>query len=187
MSAILDLPEMRERVYPVPVETYELLGGMGVLDKRVELIRGVIIKKMSKSDLHCKISRLIYRFLLAWERAGFVVLHEEPLRLADSEPEPDVMIVGGAQSASDTIRPATAVLVVEVAVSSAAADRELANLYAEAAVAEYWIVLATEKQIEVYRQPLDGTYRQRRTYAVGDTLICESVPDLTAPLAEWFA
>ena len=187
MSAILDLPEMRDRVFRLPVETYEMLGEMGALDKRVELIRGVIIKKMSKSDLHCKISRLIYRFLLAWERAGFVVLHEEPLRLADSEPEPDVMIVSGPQGAGDNIHPTTAELVVEVAVSSAAADREMASLYAEAGVKEYWIVLANEKQVEVYRQPSGGTYQQKQTYSAAEALACESVPGLQAPLADWFA
>ena len=39
-----------------------------------------------------------------------------------------------------TPTPATARLVVEVSVSSLLVDREMATVYAEADVAEYWIV-----------------------------------------------
>ena len=57
----------------------------------------------------------------------------------------------------------------------------------KAGVGEYWIVLAEEQQVEVYRQPENGTYRQQRLYAAGETLACGSVPGLAVPLAEWFA
>ena len=83
--------------------------------------------------------------------------------------------------------PPPAELIVEVAVSSVALDRENASLYAEAGVQEYWIVLGEEQQIEVYRQPENGTYQQKRLYSVGETLVCTSVPGLEATLAEWFA
>ena len=73
-----------------------------------------------------------------------------------------------------------------MAVSSVAPDRRNASLYAEANVAEYWIALANEKQIEVYRRPEDGRYQETRTYSVGETLVCESAPDLRVALAEWF-
>ena len=76
---------------------------------------------------------------------------------------------------------------IEVAVTSAALDRENASLYAEAGVAEYWIVLGTEKQIEVYRQPEGGAYRQKQLYGIEETLVCESIPGLRAPLSDWFA
>jgi Uma2 family endonuclease len=97
------------------------------------------------------------------------------------------MIVRGEESDFDRKHPTTAELVIEIAVSSAALDRENASLYAEASVAEYWIVLAEEQQIEVYRQPAEGLYRQKRLYSLGETLPCESVPALQVPLAEWFA
>jgi len=76
---------------------------------------------------------------------------------------------------------------VEVSVTSAALDRENASLYAEAGVAEYWIVLGAERQVEVYRQPENGVYRQQRLYAAGETLPCESVPGLSVTLDDWFA
>ena len=187
ISAILDLAEVRARVLPLSVETYEALTGKGILGKQVELIRGVLVEKVPKSPLHRKLTRRIFLFFLALQRAGLVAFTEAPLRLADSEPEPDAMIVRGQESDYDTKHPTTAELIVEVAVSSAALDRENASLYAEAGVPEYWIVLGGEQQIEVYRRPENGVYQQKRLYSVGETLTCESVPGLEATLMEWFA
>lgn len=187
MSAILEIPEVRARLSLLSVEAYEALARMGALDKQVELIRGMILKKMPKSPLHRKLTRQIFLFLLAWQRSGWAVFTEAPLCLRDSEPEPDVMIVRGAVSDYDAVHPTSAEIVVEVAVSSAALDRENASLYAEANVPEYWIVLGTERLIEVYRQPENGFYRQKRLYSVGETVECESVPGLRVALADWFA
>jgi Uma2 family endonuclease len=160
---------------------------MGALPKQTELIRGLILRKPPKSPLQGKLIKRIYLSLLPLQRHGLVAFTGSPLRLADSEPEPDVMIVRGKESDFDRKHPTTAELVIEVAVSSAALDRENASLYAEAGVAEYWIVLGEEQQIEVYREPLDGVYRQKHLYSLGETLTCECVPALHVPLAEWFA
>lgn len=187
MPAILELAEVRSRVSPLSVDAYDALAEMGALDRQAELIRGVIVKKMPKSPLHCKLIKRIFLYLLGFQRSGLIVFTERPLRLADSEPEPDAMIVRGEESDYDAKHPTTAELVVEVAVSSAALDRENASLYAEAGVPEYWIVLGAEKQIEVYRQPEAGVYRQKRLYGIDETLACESVAGLRAPLADWFA
>ena len=187
MSAILDLPEVRARVFHLSVATYEALTETGALGKRAELIRGVIVEKTPKSPLHCKLIKRIFLYLLAFQGGGLVVFSERPLRLADSVPEPDVMIVRGEEADFDAKHPTTAELVVEVAVSSAALDRENASLYAEAGVPEYWIVLGEAQQIEVYRQPENGVYQQKHLYSVGETLLCGSVPGLEPALANWFA
>ena len=188
LAAILDLPEVRAHLSPLSVEACEALVEKGFLDRRTELIRGIIVKKMSKSPLHSDLTKRIFLYLMGFQRNGHVVFSERPLRLADSMPEPDAMIVRGEDIDFRTKHPTTAVLVVEVAVSSVALDRENASLYAEANVPEYWIVLGTERQIEVYRQPENGTYRQRIVYSVGETLECASRAGLAGDvLAEWFA
>ena len=187
-SALLERPEFRALLLPISVPLYETLTDLGVLPKRAELIRGFIVKKVPKSPLHRKLTKQISLQFLAQQGNGLVAFTEAPLRLGDSVPEPDAMIVRGEESDFDTRHPATAELVVEVAVSSVASDRLNATLYAEAGVPEYWIVLAEEKAVEVYRQPQDGVYRQKRLYAVNETLACESVPGgLQTSLADWFS
>ena len=187
MPAILELPEVRARIVRFSVKDYDFLTESGAFEKQTELIRGVVIDKMSKSPLHSKLSERIFFLLLALGRAGLVIFTERPLRLADSVPEPDVMVVQGERSDFDDHHPTQAILVVEVAVSSAALDRENASLYAEASIPEYWIILALEKRVELYRQPQGGTYQENRFYSLGETLNCESVPGLQVSLAELFA
>src|SRR6266571_3439325 len=98
MSAILELPEVRRRVSPISVEDYRRLGEFNAHGRRTELIRGIVIEKMSKSPLHSSIAKLLYDKLTSMAPPNFVVRREDPLTLADSEPEPDISIVRGAPS-----------------------------------------------------------------------------------------
>ena len=86
-----------------------------------------------------------------------------PLKLKDSVPEPDLAVVAGQVADYRHAHPTTALLVIEVAVSSLGLDREKAAIYAEAGVTEYWLVVAGQEKIEVYTEPRDGTYQQQRS------------------------
>lgn len=169
MAAILDLPEIRDRIFRWTVAEYEKLGDDPAF-RRTELIRGMIVNKMSKSPLHSTIATRFYTFLLPVLRPEFVARKEEPMRFVDSMPEPDVSVMHGTLADFTSRHPATAELVVEVAVSSVAPDRENASLYAEAGVREYWIVLGEKEQVEVYRRPVEGVYLDRRTYARNEVI-----------------
>jgi Uma2 family endonuclease len=160
-GSILEIPEVRKRVSPLSVAEYHRLGEFNEKGKRTELIRGLVIEKMSKSPLHSTIVALLYQLLLARVPTGFVVRQEQPLTFQDSEPEPDLAIVPG--TARDYIKshPSAAELVIEVCVSNPALDRENASLYAEANVKEYWIVLGAARQVEVHRQPKSGIYQDQ--------------------------
>ena len=184
-TAILEIPEVRQRVHRWSVEKYERYVEQGGFAKNHELIRGFVIKKMPKSPLHLSISKRLYDFFLIRIPASFSVRQEGPLRLTDSEPEPDVAIVRGESDDFFQQHPTTAVLVIEVAVTSAALDRENASLYAEACVGEYWIVLPRERQIEVYRRPEAGVYRDMQTIREG-LLECAGVPGVSVVLGELF-
>src|SRR6266487_2209130 len=187
MPAILEIPEVRQRVSPLTVQEYHQLGEFNEHGRRTELIRGIVIEKMSKSPLQAALAKRLYDLIAAKLRAGLVVRREDPLTLADSEPEPDVAVVRGAESAFFKAHPRTAELVIEVAVSSAALDRENASLYAEAGVKEYWIVLGPERQVKVYRRPKKGEYQDKQTFGIGETIQCASVPEVRMRLATLFA
>jgi Uma2 family endonuclease len=186
MSTILELPEVRQRVSPLTVEEYHRLGEFNEHGRRTELIRGIIIEKMSKSPLHRTVASLLYKVILARLPAGYSVWKEEPLSLADSEPEPDISVTRGSESDFTSAHPTTAELVVEVAVSSPALDRENASLYAEAGVKEYWIVLGTERRVEVYRRLEQGSFQEIVVFEFKDTLECSSVPALRLAVSELF-
>ena len=170
MGALLDLPEMRARVHRWTVADYLAAAEDHPAFARSELIRGIIVEKMPKTSLHEYLTKKAYDFFLRAAHAGLVVRQEASLRLADSVPEPDVAVVAGSEEEFRERKPATALLVVEVAVTSLTLDREKASLYAEAGVKEYWIVLGETEQVEVYRQPVEGVYRTTRVYGRGESI-----------------
>ncbi|MEK7678250.1 MAG: Uma2 family endonuclease [Verrucomicrobiota bacterium] len=186
MSAILEIPEVRQRVSRLSLEEYHRLDEFNENGRRTELIRGIVIEKMSKSPLHSSIVKRLYDRMFPTLPEGWVVRREDPLTLADSEPEPDLAIVRGCEAEFFAAHPTTAELVVEVAVSSPALDRENASLYAEAGVPEYWIILGQERQVEVYRRPENGRYREMRVFGPDDLIQCVNVPGLEIRLAELF-
>lgn len=186
MRAILDLPEMRERVRRWTVTEYEKLGDDPAF-RRTELIRGLIVNKMSKSPLHSTLTTELYILLLRWLKPGYAARKEEPLRFVDSMPEPDISVMRGTLHDFGERHPATAELVVEVAVSSVAPDRENASLYAEAGVVEYWIVLGATERVEVYRRPVEGVYREQRTYVRGEVIEGVGVTTQGVPVDALFA
>jgi Uma2 family endonuclease len=187
MAAILEIPEVRRRVSPLSLEEYHRLGEFNARGRRTELIRGIVIEKMSKSPLHFSIVKRLYDLIARTLPSGFLVRQEGPLTLADSEPEPDISVVRGAEAEFRAAHPSTAELVVEVAVSSPALDRANASLYAEAGVKEYRIVLATERTLEVYRRPEAGTYQETASFGLNDIVRCGSVPEVRCCLRELLA
>jgi len=187
MIPILDFPDVRRRVSRLSVEEYHRLDEFNENGKRTELIRGLVIEKMSNSPLRATIAGRLFKLVLPVLPTGFTARLEQPLTLADSEPEPDVSVMRGRDSDFKAAHPTTASLVAEVAVSSAELDRELASLYAEAGIEEYWIVLAQENVIEVYRRPVGGVYQEKTIIRVGATLTSVSVPGVVVSLDELFA
>jgi Uma2 family endonuclease len=187
MSAILEIPEVRRRVSRLSVEEYHRLDEFNDNGRRTELIRGILIEKMSKSPLHASIAKRLYDTIMRLLPGGFVVRREDPITFRDSEPEPDIAVVRGAEADFFKAHPTTAELVIEVAVSSPALDRENASLYAEAGVNEYWIVLGVERRVEVYRQPENGRYRENLQFGSADTLQCANVALVRILVSDLFA
>jgi Uma2 family endonuclease len=185
-AAILEIPEVRKRVSPLSVEEYHRLGEYNERGLRTELIRGIVIEKMSKSPLHRIISSLLYDLVSARLPKGFSVWKEEPLTFMDSEPEPDLSVTCGGKLDYVKAHPASAELVVEVAVSSPALDRANAEMYAEAGVKEYWIVLGAQRQVEVHRSPAHGRYLEKQVRGPDEILDCAAVPGLRLRVSELF-
>lgn len=170
MLPILEEPSVRQRAMPVSVEGYHCMMEAGLVSENAELIRGVIVEKMSKSPLHSFYCKIFLRILSSVAPVGYTVQKEDPLTLKDSEPEPDLAIVPGSEIDYRSSHPTTALFVMEIATSSERLDREMASIYAEAGVQEYWIVMAQRNCIEVYHTPVDGIFQSQRAYHAGETI-----------------
>ncbi len=161
MNSVLEIPETRKLVVPISRAVYHDAGAAGLIDREVELLQGIIVKKMSKSPYHILLVRRLLKFLQAalHEEIGdgrCFVAKEDPLGINESEPEPDLAVISGHPEDYGAELPATALLVIEVAVSSLERDRLKAQIYASAGVDEYWIVDAEHERIERYSE-VDAT------------------------------
>ena len=170
MIAMLEQPAIRRQVQPLTVETYHRLTELGLLSEKVELLRGVIVQKMSKSPIHCAVLQRLLKLLRAACEPTYEVRQEQPLTLADSEPEPDIAIVPVSSEDYARHHPNTALLVVEIAVTTVETDREKGTIFAEATIPEFWLVLPEQRQVELYSKPSARGYGQCERLTPGGSL-----------------
>jgi Uma2 family endonuclease len=174
--------------FPQPVrftrEQYDHLGRLGFFDgKRVERLRGEIIEMSPigwPQVVGCrKTAEILER---AFAGIGWVSRNEQPLALAESDPQPDVMVVPGRfEDYSD--HPSTALLLVEVADTTLFRDTTTkAEVYAEAGIAEHWVLDLTGRQLFVFRDPAPvaangNSYRTQMTLGPTETIIPLAAPN----------
>jgi Uma2 family endonuclease len=187
MSILLDQPALRERVHRVSPEHYHRMGELGLVNEKHELIYGYVIDKMSKSPNHEWISQKLMMMLIKAVADTLTVRPERPLSIGDSEPEPDISVVKGKASDWRNNHPATAELVIEVAITSVDLDLEKANIYASAAIPEYWIVRPADEEIDIFREPVAGRYGKKETVRGNDEIRCGSVANFFVVPAVLFA
>jgi len=123
--------------------------------RRVELIDGRILEMPpQKSEHEVAITLAAAVLPAAFGSAGHVRVQMALALGRRSDPEPDVAVVAGRARDYTRQKPAVALLVVEVALSSLAYDRgRKARLCASAGVADYWIVNLVHRTLEVHRRP----------------------------------
>lgn len=160
-------------------QTFEHMTELGMFtDTPVELIDGYILTMAPQSSRHALAIRKVESELRQRLSHGYEIRSQMPLALDDhSQPEPDVAVVAGHMDDFRDAHPSTALLVVEVAYSSTDRDQGLKKrLYARNHIPEYWIVNLELGCLEVYRQPRDGDYSQRRVLGPGESVELSKLP-----------
>src|SRR5262249_54420664 len=113
----------------VSVDEYDRMIVTGQLTEndRVELIRGEIVEKMPIGDPHTGCVNFLNRRLSVLLGDSVLLGIQNPIRLADSEPEPDVSVVEPRDDfyRSGKPRPQDIFLIVEVADASLDFDRDV--------------------------------------------------------------
>jgi Uma2 family endonuclease len=172
------------------VDDYEEMVRLGVLTEydRVELIRGEIVAKMPIGPKHAMSAKRLNKVLIPRVGERAVVGVQDPVRLPESEPEPDISLARPPleRYASGHPQPSDIFLIAEVSDSTLADDRNIMlPMYAEAGISEFWIVNLVDECLEVYRDPQpDGTYRERRVLRRGESTDIAALPGVMVAVDE---
>jgi Uma2 family endonuclease len=136
---------------------YDKLIDLGVFQpgEAVELLGGHLVVAEPQGAAHYTAVVKTARALQAAFGAGWYVRTQGPVGLDDeSEPEPDVAVVPGGVEDYGRAHPSRVALIVEVAETSLAVDRQYkGSLYARAGVPDYWILNLVDRVLEIYREP----------------------------------
>ena len=183
-------PVVARKARKFTVAEYFRMAEKGILDEqeRVELIDGEVLLMPPMGPRHIGgVARYARIFIL---RAGnrFTVLTQSTVRLNEHLAlEPDVVLLRFREddySLAHAI-PADMLLVVEVADSSLAYDREVkAHIYGRAGVPETWVLNLPEDCIERFTAPGPQGYARHEILRRGDKVSPVSLPDMELAVDE---
>jgi Uma2 family endonuclease len=155
-------------------------------DDRVELIGGEIVEMNPIGGRHAKCVTELTRVLISLVGEDVRVSPQNPLRLDEQEePQPDVAVLraGERYQAGAHPTPEDVLLLIEVADTSLASDRDVKlPLYARSGIAEVWLVDLNAFVIERHTEPSENGYRLVRRAGRGETLESVVLPTLTLPV-----
>ena len=172
------------------VAEYYRMAEAGILkpEERVELIEGEIIVMPPIGPGHAWSVTIANQVFSTFAAGRFFVQVQNPIRLDDgSEPEPDVALLRlrpeGYGAAHPT--PADVLLIIEVADSTLAYDREVkAQIYGRAGVVETWVRNLPEDCIERFTEPGPEGYGQHTVHRRGETLTPVSLPEVALAVGD---
>lgn len=147
-------------------------------DDGFELLEGYIVAKMPRNPLHDATLVVSERALQAILPPNWHVRPQCAITLADSEPEPDLVVARGRPEDYSVRHPSPSdvALVVEVSNTSLAEDRQSkAVVFARAAIPTYWIINLIDNRIEVYTDPSGSVvspgYARRQDFGIGQAIL----------------
>lgn len=160
-------------------------------DEKIELLYGKIIELMPAGPDHAYCITLLAKFFRRRFGEEYQLREEKSLTMANSItlPEPDLVVVADQNYSRRNPDYNDVFLITEVSSSSLGRDRTIkVELYAEANLAEYWIINLVNRQIEVHLKPdpeqrLYGSvnhYKEGEEFIspfAGQVIVAELLPD----------
>lgn len=140
-------------------ECYKLEDSGFFRNTKIELIDGRIIEMSPIYSPHATTVTLVGEALRAAFGNEYHVREQGPLDVDESnDPLPDIAVIKGKIRDFKDHHPSDAALIVEVSDSTLRYDqRKKASLYARQGIQDYWIVNLKNRQVEVYRVPVEDS------------------------------
>ena len=173
------------------VAEYHRMAEVGLLneDSRVELIDGEIIEMAPIGSPHGGEVKYLNNKLVSALHDKVIVSVQDPIVLGDhEEPQPDIALLRWRDDYYTIAHPHAEdiLLIIEVSDSTLRYDRDVkVPLYAKNGIPEVWLLDIQNRQLEIYREPRNGAYQQRRSQCTGKIapILC---PDAVIDLTELF-
>lgn len=176
----------------ITVKEFHQMFEAGILDdaERVELIAGQIVKMTAKGTPHRAIVTCTWKLLENRLGDRVLVCPQEPVQLHDySEPEPDIAVVRADPRYYVDRHPVPSeiYLIVEVADTTLKKDCGLkAIAYAQAGIADYWVLNINARQLHVFRDPTQEGYQSQEVLSQDQSISLLDFPSVSIPVREMF-
>jgi len=160
-------------------------------DERVELIEGEIVQMAPFGPRHSGCVINLNRLLVTRLGDRAVVSPQNPVVIPPrSVPQPDLLLLRPRAVSYGRELPGSedVLLAVEVADTTIRFDRLVkARLYARAGIAEFWLCLAMDGAVEVYRGPGADGYTGVTLHGTGDSVAPLAFPDVGFAVPDFIA
>ncbi len=144
------------------------VAGILTAETRVELVDGVLIAMNPPGPQHAYVvDWLIHHFARPAGGALRLRVQDTLLTPDGGFVLPDLFV---CEPCPRDRLPDAALLVIEVAYSSRARDRQKVATYADIGVSDYWIVDIERGELVVHREPGDGGYADVERFVPGDVV-----------------
>lgn len=162
---------------------------IGLFDEqpRVELIDGIVREMSPINPPHAFTVHSIYAKCTELLSPAEMVWIQNPISLgAFNTPEPDIAILRSSALQKRDKLPTAADVILIIEVSDSSLEFDLVTKkrqYAEAGIAEYWVVDIPHQQIIQFLDPKSSDYQSQNTFSPGQTITSAALPQLQFPVA----
>ena len=166
------------------VEDFRKMTEVGILPEESgwEIIDGNLIDKRSIGSKHAGTVKKLNRKLSLIVADKAIISIQDPIHIDEyNEPEPDITLLVPREDFYAESHPTSkeVLLLIEVSDSTIEYDRDIKKtLYAEAGIAEFWLVNLKENTVERFSSPKNGNYRLAEILESGETIKAGTIENL---------
>jgi Uma2 family endonuclease len=159
--------------------------------RRIELIYGELREVTPPGPTHAEAVARLIRWTTNNTTEQQVMLRvQDPIEIPEYEsaPQPDIVWAKPKNYSKRHPQARDVFLLIEVADSSLSDDvGEMATLYAQAGIKDYWVISISDFCVEAFRQPKRGRYTDHRAYQPSDELARLAFPKIYLPISGLFS